>query len=254
MIELRNKAAAKGFNAYLTSGQPEENAQAINALDAAFLYINGHGSPCAITVACRQLFIQVPWQGVIYGMFFKCIRPLGTELVKNRHLHFLSCLTGLYLGYELVVRYGAKSFIGYDDLFAYGVLIEGQPEPKPGEPPSDNADFYSAIHSDLAGAEAIILNASTVRQAVEAIKKRFQEYIDRYTIGDWKDRPIAYWAALMLQHDLTHLVAYGNLDWKPYSAGEVKPSFLEMLARFVSTFSTSFGLAGILIPSIAKPE
>jgi ferredoxin len=272
---------------------------------------------CILTAACRQPFIQVPGGPfTINERTITCLEALGTELVRNRHCHFLSCLTGAYLGYELVATYGARSFIGYNYYFFYGVIIpahvnlercngcgaciprcpcsaislvdvEGEkkarinpdqcswcieerracpwPEavpcaaacpqhaiiverlPKPGEPPSDYKDFYSAIHSDVAGEEAILLNASTVREGLEAMKRRFQEYLDRYTFGDWKDRPIRFWASLILELDLEHLVAYGNLDWIPYST-TVKPTRLEMLARFITAFSTSFGILGLLIP------
>jgi ferredoxin len=270
-----------------------------------------------VSVECRQPFIEVPGGPFeVEGYTWTCLHELGTDLVKNRHLHFLSCLTGMYLGYELVATYGAKDFVGYSEDFEYGVIIPAhidlekctgcgacldacpcraiylteidgktkakinpdvcpcklcpwpdatppcapacphnaiiiEYEPEAGEPPSDWKDYYSAIHSDVAGEEAIILNAATVREGVEAMRRRFQEYIDKYAVGEWKDRPIAMWARQMLEHDLNCLVTYGNLDWKPYS-GETKPTRLEMLARFISTFSMTFGLLGFLIPYRAE--
>jgi len=242
---LNERARQTGFNSTLTDGTPEENTRQITLLDSAIFYGCGHGHCCIFTVECTQVMFEVPYECPPFNQYsYKCFEEVGAALARGRHIHLLSCITGYHLGRELVYTYGAKSFIGYNHFFIYGVDL-GE-APNPGEPPSDTADYYSSFHSDLAGEESIILNASTVKEAVEAMRNRFKLYIERYTTGDWKDRPIAYWATLMLEHDLNHLVAYGNLNWKPYSTA-TPPTRTEMLASFLAPFSLAFGIIGTVI-------
>ena len=220
------------------------------------------GNCCAYTVQCMQMFLQAgpytcpPADTEVY----RCLTSMNLDLMRGRHVHLLSCLTGQYLGKELVYRHGARSYIGYKDLFIYGECARrpDNPDvciyyPQPGEPPNELADFYTFIDSDAAGEEAI-LNMGTVQDAVNAIIAKMKSYIWKYTYGEWKDRSYAGWAALDHIHNLNALVAYGDMNWRPILCASATPTMSELAASFLAPFSLMFGIVGLAtLPAPPKP-
>jgi len=205
-----------------TDGTVRENDAAIETYDPAVFYGVGHGQCCIFTVEGGEKYIEAA--GYTCRVHFlcryyrySCYTDRRLDMFAGRHVHLQSCVTGLNLGPELI-RHGARSYIGYDNLFVYGVKKSGVSRPEPCEEPRPDADYRSFGDSDAEGERAIVLRGSTVGEAVDAIRAKFQEYIRRYREGDWKDRPIAVWAATFLEHDLDHLVALGDMDWRPCPA------------------------------------
>jgi hypothetical protein len=253
MQRTADQAKKKGYTAILTDGTPQSIIDAIKATAAPIYYGVGHGSCCAYTVQCMQMFLQAgpytcpPADTEVYT----CFTSMNLDLMRGRHVHLLSCLTGQYLGRELVYRHGARSYIGYKDLFIYGECARrpDNPDvclyyPQPGEPPNELADFYTFIDSDAAGEEAI-LNMGTVQDAVNAIIAKMKSYIWKYTYGEWKDRSYAAWAALDHIHNLNALVAYGDMNWRPILCASATPTMSELAASFLAPFSLMFGIVGL---------
>jgi hypothetical protein len=268
MQRTAEQAKKKGYTAILTDGTPQSIINAIKATDTPIYYGVGHGACCAYTVQCTQMFLQAgPYTcppiyicGTPYT--YRCLTSMNLDLMRGRHVHLLSCDTGLYLGQELVYRHGARSYIGYKDLFVYGVCVpkteekcggECQYYPQPGEPPNELADFYTFMDSDAAGEEAI-LNMGTVQDAVNAIIAKMKSYIWKYTYGEWKDWPNASEAALCHIHNLNALVAYGDMNWRPILCASATSTMSELAASFLAPFSLMFGVVGLAtLPAPPKP-
>ena len=235
-----------------TDGTASANDAALETYDPAVFYSVGHGQCCIHTVECMEPYIEaagyhceIEWQGEKYT--YDCVTDRRLDFWVGRHVHLLSCVTGLNLGPELI-RHGARSFIGYDHFFLIGWYFTDEEikPPAPCEPPDEYGDMYTAIDSDVEGERAIVLRGASVGEAVAAMKAKFQEYIKKYTEGEWKDRLIAYWARTCLEHDLEHLVAYGDMDWRPCSAAAAPPpSPIPLFLLFVPF--------GFLVLSLTKP-
>jgi hypothetical protein len=260
MQRLAEQAKKKGYSPILTDGTPTSIINAIKTTDPPIYWGMGHGACCAYTVECTQLFLQAgPYTcPPVFGEQYRCLTNINLDLMRGRHVHLLSCLTGLYLGKELVYRHGARSYIGYSDLFVYGVCVPDPKNPKeckylpePGEPPNELADFYTFIDSDCAGEEAI-LNMGTVQDAVNAIASKMKYYIWKYTFGEWKDWPNAAEAADCHIHNLGALTAYGDMNWRPILVATSTPSASQLAASFLTPFSFIFGMAGIVMAGEKK--
>jgi intein/homing endonuclease len=217
----------------------------------------GHGACCAYTVECTQLFLEAgPYTcPPVDTEVYRCVTNMNLDLMRGRHVHLLSCLTGQYLGKELVYKHGARSFIGYQDLFVYGVCLPAPDNPnvclyypQPGQLPNEYADFYTFMDSDAAGEEAI-LNMGTVQDAVNAIIDKIKSYIYKYTYGEWKDWSYAPEAALVHMHNLKALVAYGDMNWRPILLTSATPTASEVAAAFLTPFSLTFGLLMAALPA-----
>ena len=241
---LQERARERRLNVVLTDGSPYANDDAIRALDPAIFYGLGHGECCVFTVECMQVYISVPYT---CPSGYRCFDTLRLDMMAGRHVHLLSCLTGLHLG-SVLVGAGAISYIGYKDYFIYGVKAsEAVPDPEPCSPPTSQADYYTFIDSDIEGERKIILEGTTVREAINAMKAKFQEYIDKYTNGEWKDYEIAPWAATLLQHDLNVLVSYGTIDWSPLLLIG-PPTLTSQLTVASLAFAIMFGLVWVMTP------
>jgi hypothetical protein len=202
-----------------TDGKASANDTALSTYDPAAFYSVGHGQCCIHTVECQTPYIEVA--GYHCDVHFECFHftydcrtNLRLDAFAGRHVHLLSCVCGMNLGPELI-RHGARSFIGYNNLFVLGVYNEGATIPEPCEPPKPDADFYSFNDSDTEAERAITLRGASVAEAADALRTKFREYIRRYTEGEWKDWPIAPYAAMFLEHDLDHLVVLGDTAYRP---------------------------------------
>ena len=214
MQQLVAQAQQKTVAAVYVGGLPSDADNALANLDPPIFYGLSHGSPCQF-----NNYLTAKWRGSVYIpdegiVVFNCLYDKNLDKMKGRHVHLLSCLTGIALGNALI-KAGARSYIGYSQVFIYGVAFSEQNMPNPCEPPSDHADFYSMIDSDIEGMRKILLENATVGEAVNAMKTKFQYYIDKYERGEWKDRPIATDASLALRWDLQYLTALGDMNWRP---------------------------------------
>jgi hypothetical protein len=262
MQRTADQAKKKGYTAILTNGTPQSIIDAIKTTDTPIYYGVGHGACCAYTVECTQMFLEAgpytcpPADTEVY----RCLTSMNLDLMRGRHVHLMSCLTGIYLGKELVYTHGTRSYIGYKDFFIYGVC-QPSPDnpdvclyyPQPGELPNQQADFYTFMDSDAAGEEAI-LNMGTVQDAVNAIIAKMKSYIWKYTYGEWKDWPYASEAALCHIHNLNALVAYGDMNWRPILLASATPTLSELAASFLAPFSLMFGIVGAVLPAPAPPK
>jgi len=210
---IAESARGIGVSVVESGGFPDDLDSKIDEHDPAVFYSVGHGQHCIHTVANLIPYIEVEHPAdPKWG--YPCYENLRLDKFKGRHVHLLSCITAVHLGPALI-DHGCRSFIGYDAEFVYGVWIIGAERPAPCEEPKPDADFYSFVDCDAEGERKIVLEGSTVGEAVNAMIAKFEEYIKKYEEGEWKDRPIAPWAARWLRHDLDHLKAYGDMDWRP---------------------------------------
>jgi len=260
MSKLADEAKRRGNAVTLTDGSAASNNRAISISDPAIFYGNGHGNPCAFTVECTELYMMVEGEDTVYipgegTVRFACAENFNTDIMKNRHCHLLSCLTARILGKALISTYGARSYIGYKEVFFYGAKTsEEVPDPEPGTPPTPEADFYSFLDSDTEGERKIMLEYSTVSEGVEAIKRKMQEYIYKYTEGEWKDWPIAHDVALLHEWNLDALTAYGDLSWRP-ALTLTTITLTSAISSFLSPFLFLVGLIGLATaPSPPKIE
>jgi hypothetical protein len=219
MKKLAEEAKAGGKTVVETDGSAQQMDNAIAQYDPAVFYAVGHGQCCVFTAKGAVPYIEAAGYNcdvhfACAHFRYSCTQNLRLDKFAGRHVHLLSCVTGLNLGPELV-RNGARSFIGYKNLFVVGIMVSGS-WPAPCTPPSPDVDCYSFCDSDCEG-ERVIVRGGSVGEAVNAMRRKFQEYIDKYTRGEWKDWPVAYWASLCLQHNLDNLVAYGDMGFRPCS-------------------------------------
>jgi hypothetical protein len=222
MQQLTVQAQQKAVAAVYVQGYTTDADNTLATLDPPIFYGLSHGSPCQF-----NNYLQAKWSGAVYipdegTVEFNCLMDKNLEKMKGRHVHLVSCLTGIAVGPALI-RAGAKSYIGYSQVFIYGVSVGDQPWPKPCEPPSDYVDFYSMIDSDVEGMRKIVLENAMVGEAVSAMKAKFQYYIDKYERGEWKDRPVATDASLCLRWNLNYLTALGDMNWRPLTMTMITP-------------------------------
>jgi hypothetical protein len=219
--QLTAQAQQKAVAAIYVEGYPADADNALATLDPPIFYGLSHGSPCAFND-----YLMAKWSGSVYipdeGVrTYSCLYDRNLEKMKGRHVHLLSCLTGIGLAPRLI-KAGARSYIGYSQLFYIGDYFTAEP-PNPCQPPSDDQDMYSAIDSDVEGMRKILLENATVGEAVNAMKAKFQYYIDKYERGEWKDRPIALRMSTWLRWNLQYLTALGDMNWRPLTMTTTAP-------------------------------
>ena len=201
-----------------TGGLPEENDEALEKFDPVIFYSVGHGQCCVHKVENNLTYIEVAGYDckVHFACNFyteKCREDLRLDAFVGRVVHLLSCVTGMYLGPALV-EHGARAFVGYDHLFVFGWWVGSPSPPPPCTPAEPTHDMRSAAECDAEGVRTL-LNGGSVADAIDAMKAKFEEYIEKYTTGEWKDWPIAEYGRMFLQHDLDHLVVYGDTSYVP---------------------------------------
>jgi len=180
-----------------TDGTVAENDSAMAAIPKIF-YHAGHGNYNRFTVECRTNYIDV---------------ETGERLddFKDKIVHLLSCETGMSLGPSLV-KHGATAFLGYDEVFYYGVIEETKPDPEPYTTPTNYCDYYSFIDCDVEVERQFLIKGKSLKQAVAVSQKKFDEYITKYSTGIWKDTYVAPYMVRFLRHDKINQVTYGNIN------------------------------------------
>ena len=181
-----------------TNGTVTEADKILASSNPALFYHVGHGSYYSFTVECRTAYIN-------------SITGERLSNFKDKIVHLLSCETGMRLGSALVNR-GAKAYLGYNDVFYYGICDETKPDPAPHTPSDNYQDFYSFIDCDVEAERRLVVKGGTVKQAVEDSQAKFEEYIDKYETGEWKDRWIAPYMVRFLRHNKDCQVTYGNIN------------------------------------------
>lgn len=230
---FKAEADKRPDKALLTDGNPSSNDKAVNENDPSAFYGCGHGNTGVFTVECTQRYIDTA-----------CLR---CDMWKDRYVHLLSCYTAVSLGPHLINR-GAKSYTGYRVAFVYGVYRSGSPWPPPCTPPDDNRDFYTFIDSDTEHLRGI-LAGKTVGEANKMAIDKFNEYIKKYTEGEWKNRPIAPYAARYLQQDRDGLTMLGDPNFKP-----IPTITLPIPAPSALLLSLGLVLAGVIYPAARRKK
>jgi len=228
MQQLVAQTQQKAVAAVYVEGYTSDADNVLATLDPPIFYGLSHGSPCVF-----NNYLMAKWRGSVYIpgegiVVVECLYDKNLDKMRGRHVHLLSCLTGIALGPALI-KAGARSYIGYSQVFYYAPPPISPYKPKPCEPPSDYADFYSMIDSDIEGMRKILLENATVSEAVNAMKAKFQYYIDKYERGEWKDRPIATDASLVLRWDLQYLTALGDMNWRPLTMTTTAPKTMLLI-------------------------
>jgi hypothetical protein len=241
MKQLTAQAQQKAVAATYVEGYTEDVDKTLQTLDPPIFYGLSHGAPCKF-----DNYLQAKWSGSVYipdeGIVeYNCLVNQNLEKMKNRHVHLLSCLTGIALGSALI-NAGARSYIGYSQVFIYGDYLTKPPNPC--EPPSDDQDCYTMIDSDIEGMRKILLENATVGEAVNAMKAKFQYYIDKYERGEWKDRKIALRISTWLRWDLQYLTALGDMNWRPLTL-EIKAPRTALLSIPAIAFIGTITIASI---------
>ncbi|GAI11564.1 unnamed protein product, partial [marine sediment metagenome] len=160
------KKVPRAISVIQTDGTVAEDDSAMEAVPKVFYHV-GHGNYDRFTIECRTTYIDSSTYERI-------------DDFKDKIVHLLSCETGIRLGHSLV-DHGATAFVGYDDVFYYGVVEETQPDPEPHSPPANYWDYYSFIDCDVEVERQFLIKGKSLRQAVAASQKKFDEYISMYS-------------------------------------------------------------------------
>jgi len=144
-------AISKGYNVRIIEGflclkKPIE--QAIDEFDPDLFAGVGHGWDFWWTC---DLEMPVWWCGIHY-----CPHP--PDKLKGRIVYLLSCRTAKELGL-MIIRYGARAFIGYKEDFIYCENVKGYFE-------SANQILFS------------LLDGKSVYESVQDTKEKFNEWIN----------------------------------------------------------------------------
>lgn len=202
------KRVAEGFDVKTTDGTLEENKAGVFDASWEFYWGVGHGDEDVYAVKYLKIFLRTP--------------DIGVRIMGGRVVHLLSCLTGAKLGPDLVVKFGAKAYVGYEKDFVIGSAVESLPAP--GTEPSSEQDLYTAPDCDLE-IQRQLLGGASLENAVKASQARFEREVGRYETGDRKDWYIAGVMARDLFHDMGAQVMYESKagvppsKWEKYGPG-----------------------------------
>ena len=196
-----------------TDGTSEANDIAIDTYDPILITGIGHGACCLYSVENKEKYIQLGetdcrifFEGRYYE--YHCDEDLRLDKFQDRIIHLLSCVTADKLGPALI-EHGAKAYVGYDNLFIYGVKSSEGDTPEPCSPPVEFADFFTFNNSDVE-IDRSLLKGNNFGEAVIDSKNKFLDYIKKYTEGEWKNRGISSYASRFLIHDLNHQISLGD--------------------------------------------
>lgn len=187
-----------------TNGGGSENDTSIENNDPVLVWHVGHGWYWYVTDN--------------FGEYYICARSgLRMDQFKNRVLHLLSCHCGRDLAPALIEN-GTIACLAYGPtVFWYGA---GGPRPEPCEKPDNTQDFYTFTDSDAEGEREMVLRGNSTGDAKKAMIDKFNEYIDKYETGEWKDRDVGPTAVRRLKFDRDGLQLFGDKNFVPCPCGE----------------------------------
>ncbi len=132
----------------------------IKSKNPRFINFSGHGSENYICGQNNEILIQL---------------GENEELLKNRIIHSLTCESARRLGIEC----GAKAYLGYKGLFFF--CMNGSSLSRPLDDSFATQILDSAFEIPIQ-----IAKKKTVKEAFEQSQKKYQKWIDEYTISESK--------------------------------------------------------------------
>ncbi len=132
----------------------------INSKNPRFINFNGHGSETFICGQNNEVLIQL---------------GENDKLLKDRIIHSLTCSSATKLGVECK----AKAYIGYNGLFFF--CMDGNSLTRPLEDRFATPILDSAFEISIQ-----IVKKKTVKEAFDHSQKKYQKWIDEYTVSESK--------------------------------------------------------------------
>lgn len=189
------KSAPSGVTVKETDGTVEQDDLALEQYDPRSFYHIGHGTPSVFTVESMQTYID-------------SVSGMRMDDFKGRIVHLLSCETAQRLGPSLI-NHGADAYLGYSVPVVFGVRELGLSMPTPCAPPGDRYDYYTFNDCDVE-VERAMLKGATISEAAETSKNKYNEYVEKYTTGNWKDYWVAAYSVRFLRYNRDNQKVYGN--------------------------------------------
>ncbi len=146
---------AKGNNA-----NKSHIANDIESKNPRFINFNGHGSETCICGQNNEILIQL---------------GENEKLLKNRIVHSLTCESAKELG----AKCEAKAYLGYSGLFFF--CMDGNSLSRPLDDRFATPILDSAFEVPIQ-----ITKKKTAKEAFEQSQKKYQKWIDEYTIRESK--------------------------------------------------------------------
>jgi hypothetical protein len=198
---LQKFADEIGASAIETTALPENLRSAIVEQNPLQLYMFGHGLEWVYTCEKCQRFFTDPLH-----------TGLNLDLVKDRYVQLLSCLTAQTLGPE-IVKAGAKGCFGYNEPFELVLKVA----------PGSGRFVEAAVYGDIEIERALLEGERDLKNIYDRAIARYNNEID-YWGKHWAEEScdgalISEWEAQMLINVLIH-----NRDALRYYQPEVVPT------------------------------
>ena len=175
-----------------SDANPERIKQEIATLKPALVLGVGHGSINTFTVECTTPFLHAQ-------------SPSELELMNERIVSLLSCLTAQVLGPALIDA-GATAYTGYKQEFWFYT----------GDEPGTTRAVQSPFTAEFQFAISL-LQGKTTGQAREDQLNKYDEEITYWTTGDGRNHAVAPELANILQMNKDNSVFLGEPSVKPSS-------------------------------------
>lgn len=143
------------------------------------VFLNGHGASDLITGHKNEILIK---SGINEG------------LLKNKHIHALSCETGKILA-PSAISAGAKSYIGYDESFVF-IATKG----KENNPLEDERTAYFLDPAILVSLS--LINGDTPKKASENSKNAMRKTVRSLASSGKKDAFLIRYLLWNLKHQV----------------------------------------------------
>lgn len=172
--------------------------------DPLFVYGNGHGIEQVYTAQNQEDILWVPstFSGHTHT-------DTNINLVQNRIVYLLSCLTGAELG-PAIGDQPDTYYVGYKEDFVFNGFTPG--------------DEYSQPFGQCSNAIATrLLNGGTIEEAYDEGIKQFNHWID---VWEQSNDPSASFIISSLIHDRDALVMFPGMPPPPPPRTSIFPAFL----------------------------